>query len=455
MNRRSFIKHVSIGAGALALSHAARVKANPSERRNILLYVADDQGMCDAGCYGNATVRTPGMDALAGDGVRFTHAFCTTSSCSPSRSVILTGLHNHANGQYGLAHAAHHFVSLPNITSLPILLHDAGYRTACAGKFHVEPEPAYHFDQYIKGDAPARMADTCKPLIADSDARPFFLYFCPTEPHRPFKREGSAPIDPKDVTVPSYLPDIPECREELAAYFGSIERCDSGLLRLIAILKETGRWDDTLIVYISDNGAPFPGAKTTLYDPGTRLPCIARNPFDKKQGLVCDAMITWADITPTLLDFAGAPHDPAAFHGRSFLSAMQEEHPSGWDEVYGSHTFHEVTMYYPMRAIRTRRHKLIFNIAHPLEYPAASDLWSSTTWQAVLDRDIQQYGKRSVQAYLHRPRFELYDLENDPSETQNIADSEFAQSITQELKGKLRAFQQRTKDPWLLKWERE
>lgn len=455
MDRRSFIKRVGIGAGALAMSRASAAEKSPAQRRNIILYVADDQGMCDAGCYGNTVVHTPGMDALARDGVRFTHAFCTTSSCSPSRSVILTGLYNHANGQYGLAHAAHHFVSLPNIKSLPVLLRDAGYRTACAGKFHVEPEPTYHFDQYINGGAPARMADACKSLIADAGEQPFFLYFCPTEPHRPFRREGSAPIDPQDVSVPSYLPDIPECREELAAYYGSIERCDSGLLRLIAILKETGRWDDTLIVYLSDNGAPFPGAKTTLYDPGTRLPCIVRNPFDKKQGTICDAMINWADITPAILDFAGASHDPAAFHGRSFLNAMRDEHPSGWDEVYGSHTFHEVTMYYPMRSIRTRRHKLIFNIAHPLEYPAASDLWNSTTWQAVLNRNIQQYGQRLVQAYLHRPRFELYDLENDPNETQNIAESESAKAIAQELKDKLRAFQQRTKDPWLLKWERE
>ena len=455
MNRRDFMQRVGAGAGVLAMSKADGAEKGAAPRRNVVLYVADDQGMDDAGCYGNSVVRTPGIDALARDGVRFTHAFCTTSSCSPSRSVILTGLYNHATGQYGLAHGAHHFVSFSNVRSLPLLLREAGFRTVCAGKFHVEPEPAYHFDEYIKGEAPARMADRCKSIIADSSERPFFLYFCPTEPHRPFHREGSAPVDPKDVVVPSYLPDIPECREELAAYYGSIERCDSGLLRLIEILKETGRWDDTLIVYISDNGAPFPGAKTTLYDPGTRLPCIVRNPFEKRQGSVCDAMIHWADIAPTLLDFAGALRDPEAFHGRSFLGAIAEEHPAGWDEVYGSHTFHEVTMYYPMRSVRTRRHKLIWNLAHPLEYPTAQDLWDSKTWQAVLDRGIKDYGKRAVQAYLHRPRFELYDIEEDPHEVRNIADAEIGKGILQELKDKLKHFQERTKDPWILKWDRE
>jgi N-sulfoglucosamine sulfohydrolase len=299
------------------------------------------------------------------------------------------------------------------------------------------------------------MADQCKPVIAGSDGRPFFLYFCTTEPHRPFRREGSTPVDPQDVAVPPYLPDIPECREELAAYYGSIERCDSGLLRLIEILKETGRWDDTLVVYVSDNGAPFPGAKTTLYDPGTRLPCVVRNPFGKRQGYVCNAMVTWADVTPTILDFTGALDDPGVFHGRSFLGAFEEERPAGWDEVYGSHTFHEVTMYYPMRSIRTRRYKLIWNLAHPLEYPFARDLWESKTWQAARERGMKDYGKRTVSAYLHRPQFELYDLDEDPHEVQNLADDVRHGETLQDLKGKLKRFQERTKDPWVLKWDRE
>ncbi|MBI4560100.1 MAG: sulfatase [Candidatus Hydrogenedentes bacterium] len=443
------------GAGLLAMTQAAGAGKDRSQRRNVLLYIADDQGMDDAGCYGNKIVRTPGQDALAREGVRFTQAFCTTPSCSPSRSVLLSGLHNHATGQYGLAHRYHHFVSFPDVRSLPALLRDAGYRTVCAGKYHLEPEPAYHFDEYIKGEAPSLMAEQCEAVIGDPGERPFFLYFCPTEPHRPFHREGSAPIDPKDVIVPPYLPDIPECREELAEYYGSIERCDSGLLRLIEILKKTGRWEDTLIVYVSDNGAPFPGAKTNLYDPGIRLPCIIRNPFEKRQGHTCDAMVSWTDIAPSILDYAGALTDPASFHGRSVLSVVREKRVEGWDEVYCSHTFHEVTMYYPMRAVRTRRHKLIWNAAHPLEFPSARDLWDSKTWQAVLERGIKTYGKRTVAAYHQRPKFELYDLENDPDEIQNLADDPECKDVFDGLLKRLKGFQERTQDPWILKWEHE
>lgn len=434
----------------LSLTAAAR-----SAERNVLLYVVDDQGSTDAGCYGNPVIKTPGLDELAKNGTRFTHGFCTTASCSASRSVILTGLHNHRNGQYGHEHSYHHFISFPNIKSLPLMLADAGYRTASAGKYHVAPEKVYHFQQYIKRGSPAGMADNCRELIAAESDKPFLLYFCTSEPHRPFRREGSDPVNPQDVIVPPYLPDTDACRGELAKYYMSVQRADSGLNRLLEILKETDHWDDTLVIYISDNGIAFPGAKTNLYDPGMRLPCVVRNPYAKKHGLVTDAMVTWADITPTILDFADATPKNAEFHGRSFLSVLEQEHPDGWDEIYASHTFHEITMYYPMRVVRTRNHKLIWNIAHGLDYPFASDLYASATWQDILKRDASHYAKRPVEAYIHRPKFELYDLQSDPHEVNNLADDPEHADLLSNLKGKLKAFQQRTKDPWIVKWKYE
>src|SRR5262249_2276430 len=277
----------------------------------------------------NPVVKTPNLDALAAEGTRFTHAFCTTSSCSPSRSVILTGRHNHANGQYGLEHSYHHFNSLPTVKSLPVMLSAAGYRTARVGKFHVGPEDVYKFDVKLPGNprSPVEMAERCKEFIAAHD-RPFFLYFCTADPHRgggpatelPDKpdRFGNKPgggtypgvtevkYDPRDVTVPPFLPDTPACRAELAQYYQAISRADQGLRRLVQVLKDAGKYDDTLIVYVSDNGIPFPGAKTTAYEPGLRLPCVVRSPDAKKRGVVSDAMVSWVDLTPTILDFAKA-----------------------------------------------------------------------------------------------------------------------------------------------------
>jgi N-sulfoglucosamine sulfohydrolase len=456
MNRRAFLTGLgTAAAGAWAARAAETPPGNQGKRRNVVLYVGDDWGMNDAGCYGNKAVKTPGVDALAGDGVRFTQAYCTTPSCSPSRSVILTGCYNHANGQYGLAHSYHHFVSLDGVKSLPVMMAEGGYRTICAGKFHVEPEPRYHFGKYLPGGAPVKMAEAAREHIAAESPDPFFLYFCPTEPHRPFVRGGSDPVDPARVEVPTYLPDIPECRQELADYYGSIQRCDSGLVRLMEILKATGHWDDTLVIFVSDNGIPFPGAKTNLYDPGCNLPCVVRNPLLERQGTVNRAMITWADLTPTILDFAGLKPEGAAFHGRSFLPVLAQENPEGWDEVCLSHTFHEVTMYYPMRAVRTRRHKLIWNIAYGLEYPFASDLWESETWQACLKSGMKTYGRREVENYLHRPAFELYDLEKDPDEINNLAGDPAHKELLAELTNRVKAFQERTKDPWAIKWRHE
>lgn len=454
-SRRNFLRKMALGTGALVAGSLTPARADDGTYPNIILYVVDDQGTNDAGCYGRKNIKTPGLDTLAKEGTRFTHGFCTTASCSASRSVILSGKHNHANGQYGHQHAYHHFSSFDNVKSLPVLLEGAGYRTASAGKYHVAPETIYHFQNYVKGNSPVTMANNCKELIASEKESPFFLYFCTHEPHRPFMRDGSDPVSPNDVTVPPYLPDIPECRKELAQYYMSVQRADSGLKRLIEMVKESGKWNHTMIIYISDNGIAFPGAKTTLYEPGMRLPCVVRSPYQKEKGVVNNAMLNWADIAPTILDFAAVNTGNYKMHGRSFLPVLEQEKPEGWDEVYASHTFHEITMYYPMRVVRERRYKLLWNIAHGLEYPFASDLFASKTWQGLLKREMDVYGKRKVEAFLHRPKFELYDLEKDPYEVENLAESPAHAKILKRLQDKLKDFQKKTKDPWLLKWRYE
>jgi N-sulfoglucosamine sulfohydrolase len=447
--------------------------------RNVVLFVTDDQGQ-SAGCYGNPVIKTPHLDALAADGTRFTNAYCTTASCSPSRSVILTGLFNHANGQYGLEHGYNHFRSMENLQTLPVLLNKAGYHTARIGKFHVGPERTYRFDTVLQADprSPVEMADRCRDIIEAESDQPFFLYFCTSDPHRggvakdlPHQPDvfGNKPpgesypgveparYNPADVIVPPFLPDTPTCREELAQYYESISRADAGLGRLIEILKQAERYDDTLIICISDNGHPFPGAKTTVYEPGIRLPCIVRDPNAKQVGIVNEAFVSWVDIAPTILDFGGAELPRRVkMHGRSFLPILEQEQPDGWNEVYASHTFHEVTMYYPMRVVRSGRFKLIWNIAHPLPFPFASDLFGSATWQDALRHGEDfMYGKRTIKTFVNRPAFELYDLEADPDELHNLAVDENHRATLVELKQKLRDFQRRTGDPWELKWDRE
>jgi N-sulfoglucosamine sulfohydrolase len=480
ISRRNFMKGCAAGASFLAGTAliSEQTFARENRRPNVVLIVSDDHGLETLGCYGNPVIKTPNLDALADEGVRFTNAFCTTASCSASRSVILTGMYNHANGQYGHQHSYHHFISFPNIKSLPVLLTEAGYRTGRIGKYHVAPEDVYKFDVALPGNSrsPVQMAENCRDFVGDDNSQPFFLYFCMSDPHRgggvaeelPGKPDrfgnrakGGYPgvkeikYNPKDVIVSPFLPDIPECRAELAQYYQSVSRVDQGVGRLLGALKAAGKYDNTLIIYISDNGVAFPGAKTTLYEPGMNLPCIVRGPSSKKNGITCDALINYADLAPTILDFAGALPGDNTLQGRSFKSVLGQEHPKGWDVTYASHTFHEITMYYPMRVVRGRRYKLIWNIAHGLDYPFASDLWEASTWQATIRGGNKYYGKRTVEAYLHRPKFELYDLENDPHEVNNLAESPKYEGTLNGLKAKLKAFQKRTKDPWILKWQYE
>lgn len=175
----------------------------------------------------------------------------------------------------------------------------------------------------------------------------------------------------------------------------------------------------------------------------------------KKKGITNDAMISWVDMTPTILDMAGVDTSKEKFMGHSFLPVLDEENPKGWDKVYASHTFHEITMYYPMRVMRKGDYKIIWNIAYPLEYPFASDLWISSSWQSIYRNNIKKFGKRTTDAYLHRPEFELYNLKDDPDEIINLATNPQYTDVLEEMKKELKEWQLKTKDPWYIMWDHD
>jgi N-sulfoglucosamine sulfohydrolase len=438
-------------------------------KRNVLLIVADDLGN-QLGCYGDPVVQTPNLDALAGAGTRFTHAFATTASCSASRAVLYTGLYTHTNGQYGHAHMPHDFFTHAKVRSVPKILREAGWFTGILGKLHVQPAGVYTFD-FNGSDGPravnprsvAAVAARAGEFFTESGERPFFLIVGYTDPHRsaggfgnekPYPGVTERTYDPAKVVLPAFLPDIPEARKEWAEYCQSISRLDQGVGFLLAALKRSGKAENTLVIFLSDNGPPFPGAKTTVYDTGTRLPLIIAAPAAVRRGVVNSAMLNWTDIGPTILDWAGAK--PAAeMPGRSVLPVLGQENPAGWDEVFASHCFHELTNYYPMRSIRTRKYRYILNVAHGLDFSFASDLYGSKTWQAVLSSKLTTYGKRTVAEYIRRPKEELYDVESDPDEVRNLAADPKYAAVLAQLRAQVKAMREKTKDPWLHKEEYE
>lgn len=495
---------------ALCVLFLAPFASLVAAEKNIVFYIADDMGAF-LGCYGIAQAKTPHMDALAADGTLFTRAYATTASCSASRSVIMTGLHNHANGQYGHQHAYHKFALYPQAVTLalPQVMRQAGYRTGLFGKNHVAPGSVidYDIEGGEKGRNTVQLVDAAFKFISAESDKPFLCYIGTGDPHRDGKRDEDSPYKPnmfgnlpkqksypgvqetfykpEDVFVPPFLPDTPTCRAELVQYYQSVSRVDTGLGHLVKRLKEAALYDKTMIIVTSDHGMAFPGGKTTVYEPGLHVPLIVRNPYLEKRGVKNNALVSHVDLTPSMLDFAGGL-DPErnfpkktvnvtewaqahslgkgdnlgkpykSYHGRSWLAILDKESDPSRTELHASHTFHEIQMYYPMRVIRDEKYKLIWNIASPLPYPFASDLWAAPTWQAqwAQGKDAK-YGTKTVGQYIQRPPFELYDIKYDPDETKNLADDPQFKATLDEYKSRLKKWQEQMDDPWVQKWDYE
>ncbi|KAK8124248.1 uncharacterized protein PG998_000007 [Apiospora kogelbergensis] len=457
--------------------------ADPNDRRNIVLIIADDLGLT-LNCYGVKSIQTPNLDRLAAEGTQFTHAFASTASCSGSRSTIYTGLHTHQNGMYGLHHGLHHFQTHAHVATMPSLFKDRGYQTGIIGKVHVGPRDVYSWEVYeesatrdVRWNAQRAGAFFDNAAAAD---KPFHLTVGYRDPHRDDTRGGFGNDDPDvlgagfdiphygpdDVEVPSYLSDLPVVRQELAEYYTSVSRMDLGVGLLLDELKRRDLDKTTLVMFVSDNGAPFLNSKTTLYDAGVRLPLIVRRPH-ATPGVINPNMVSFVDILPTCLDWAGdtlatsnvtAPSEKPSppLKGHSFLPVLECADILGADRwqqhVFGSHTFHEVQNYWPTRFLRTRQYKYHRNIAWRLDFPFGTDLYGSLSWEAI--RNSEQpimIGGRPLAKYLFRGPEELFDLQNDPDELHNIVDDPAVQEQLAEFRGLVERWQFESDDAWLMR----
>ncbi|MDF1658548.1 MAG: sulfatase [Verrucomicrobiales bacterium] len=435
------------------------------EKKNVLFLISDNQTWSDVGCYGHPIVKTPNIDQLAAEGVRFEQAFATTASCGPSRAVMYTGLLTHSNGQYAHPHREHNQQIRPDVTSVFEMLKGAGYRTGLIGKDHVKPLEKYPMDfkPRTRGRDVIGMAELADEFFATSED-PFFLVVSWHDPHpvsidgkgwgipKPVDGYEPLPYDPAEVIVPPFLPDAPEVREGIAGYYQQISRMDHGLGLILESLKKRGHEEETLVIFISDHGTSEPGAMGTHYEPGVRVPFIVRQPGLEKPASPNRALVAFTDITPTILDWTGVAFDEYAFHGRSILPILAEPNPEGWDEVLLSHIAHDIFAYYPMRTLRQRDFKLIWNLTPGAEYPLPIDAVQRRTWVMLREREDEMIGGRRVEDFLKRPRLELYDLKNDPWETKNLANdpahANQLEDMVKNLMGKLEV----QEDSWIRKF---
>lgn len=414
-------------AALIPLFSVSRASADepppPARAKNVLLIVADDLGWRDLSVYGNQQIATPHIDRLAHEGVRFTNAFVVSSSCSPSRASLITGQYPHTHGVTGLTHVYKTRSLSPFHETLPDLLQGAGFATALQGKWHVSPylpTSWYGYQERLSGVLPQHfhIEDSKKAidfLERHRDER-FYLELDFIQTHRDddgdFHFDPEFPVDPQAIRVPEYwtLPDWPEIREDVARYFSQTLKMDKLVGEVLGALDELALSQDTLVVFVSDNGPPYPGNKMTLYDRGIGTPLLVRWPRGLAEGRVVDHLVSTIDIMPTILEATGVAV-PDEVQGRSLVSIMRRPSAPPADQVVFAEMTHHVEDL-PTRAVRTARWKYIENYS---DIAVGLDQNADDEWAHRLCELPNQGWKRP------RVKEELYDLREDPHEQVNLA----------------------------------
>lgn len=436
----------------LTIAPRARCPAAAPERPrpNIVVIIADDLGCDDIAPYHMAAARTPNLARLAREGMRFDRAFLTCSSCSPSRSSLITARYPHATGACEL----HQPLPADQVTFVE-RLRESGYWTAAAGKWHLGPHPKKRFDLVVEAAAPLpadvpRDGSGCEHWLPTLDRRPadkpFFLWLAAFDPHRDYANGAvSPPHRPEDVAVPPFYPDTPAVRRDLALYYDEIARLDGYVGRLLDALSARGLVENTLVLFMTDNGRPFPRSKTTVYDSGIRTPLIIRWPAGIAPGTACGALVSSVDIGPTLVELAGA-ESSTSFQGRSFVRLLSDPSGSIRPAVFAEHNWHDFTA--RERAVRDPRYKLIVNERPDLPGTPPADAVRGDTFQEMRrlrDEGGLTAGQGSV-FVTPRPREELYDLETDPHELVNLAGDPRHEPALHRLREELATWSRETGD---------
>lgn len=327
------MKRVFLTSLALALSALALAK---SSRPNFIFFISDDISQEDHGCYGHPVIQTPHIDDLAAGGMRFDEAYLTISSCSPSRCSIITGRYPHNTGAPEL-----HSKLPDEQIRFPELLRQAGYYTALSGKNHMFGKTDRSFDVITNGGGgPSGAADWVE-LVRDCPKdKPFFFWFAAYDAHRGWTITEEAPEYESDkVIVPPYNVDGPITREDLTFYYHEVSRFDHYIGRVRDELDRQGELENTFIVIATDNGRPFPRAKSRLYDSGIKTPWVVHFPKLIKKGAVTKSFVSAIDLSATCLEVADL-EIPAAIQGRSFVPILKDPKTKVREVVFAEQNWH-------------------------------------------------------------------------------------------------------------------
>ncbi|MCC9655170.1 sulfatase family protein [Rhodopirellula halodulae] len=431
-----------VGCAAIAVGWVACGRADePTEKPNrpdLVVYLADDLSARDLTVYGGEQIATPAIDRLASEGMTFQRAFVASPSCAPSRAALLTGLMPARNGA-----EENHTFPREELLKLPEVLNELGYQTAAFGKVaHGKSADSYHFHVHDrKQDIPEVRKNVREFLQQRNDTRPLALFVGVSNPHVPWPSEST--VDPNGLELPSKWIDTPQTRVQRSRYLQEVKDLDAYLDELRGLVSERLS-SDHVFMFSSDHGAQFPFGKWTLYDEGIHVPLIVRQQGVIEPGSRTDAMVSWVDLVPTLIDLAGGTV-PEGLDGSSFASVLRGKTNAHRDRIFTTHSGDRKMNVYLSRSVRTERHKLIWNPHPEFAFTTHIDLLLRATsgdyfkeWTEFAKSDPRA---ATVVAKHHgRPQWELYDLEADPEEAHNLADDERMASVRAELTKELRAW---------------
>ncbi len=437
-----------------------------ADRPNILFISVDDMNCDSVGVYGSALEdTTPNIDRLASQGLRFEYAHVMVGNCFPGRNVLFSGRSSHSNLVEGF-----YPIRRPHYPHLVDLMKAGGYFTGIFGKVgHTTPYTPYPWDlvmgsgkkaeNHIK-DPSAYYRTTAEGIAAAKRSeKPFCLLINISDPHLPFYRWNrrqemddphppSRLYSPEEVPVPGYLPDTPKVRKELAHYYMSVRRADDCVGETLRALNESGNAKDTIVIFLSDHGMPFPFAKTCLYHHSTRTPWIIRWPEQIPAGSHdTEHMISALDLLPTLLDIAEIKH-PKGLEGTSFLSVLKGKKQPKRTYVVKEYNESSARRRHPMRAIQTKRFNYIFNpwAVGGRTFQAAAQGTLSYREMVALAKTDPVWAKHLAQ-FETRTVEEFFDVENDPDNLNNLIDAPEWQEEIAAHRAILDQWMKKTKDP--------
>jgi len=402
----------------------------------LVFIIADDCTFRDIGCYGGQA-KTPHIDRLANQGMRFTRCFQAAPMCSPTRHNIYTGLYPVKSGAW-----PNHTRAYPHVKSIVHYLRPLGYRVTQTGKTHINPREVFPFENFGGGKNPDMnyidrlFAETAK------GGKPFCLFACSNEPHSPWNKGDASAYPPDEVKLPPYIVDTPRVRSDFSKYLAEITYFDSQVGEILALLDKHKLVDNTLVMVVSEQGNAFPFAKWTCYDHGLQSAMVVRWPGRVKPGAVSDAMVEYVDVAPTFIDTAGGK-PVAGLDGKSFLPVLVGEAKRHKEHVFGIMTTRGInngTDAFAIRSVRGERYKLILNLNHESQFTNACTKMPLFQSMIAKANGGDRLAKRLVYAYQHRPAVELFDLKADPLEMNNIASQAGSELHIKRLRGKLEAW---------------